>query len=142
MSNTTFKGSNSKSIIQTGEFHYILHKVLVFYVMVIVEQPRVAELGIIFFCSLCVVAWKASSVWLLCFHCILPEWIGSFILHVISLCDRNNALHVYVYDCTCISWKNRLNALHVNGYDRFMYQLYIRRWILALILQVKIPTDL
>lgn len=68
------------------------------------------------------------------------DWVIYF--HVISLCDRNNALHVYVYDCTCISWKNRLNALHVNGYDRFMYQLYIRRWILALILQVKIPTDL
>lgn len=38
--------------------------------------------------------------------------------------------------------ENRFNALHVNDYDWFMYQLYIRRWILALILQVKIPTDL
>lgn len=65
------------------------------------------------------------------------------VIYVISLYERYyNALHVYGYDCTCISWKNRRNALHVNGYDRFMYQLYIRRWILALILQVKIPTDL
>lgn len=109
--------------------------------MVIVEQPRVAGLGIIFFVHYVLLLEKHRLSGYYVFIVFFQNGLGH-LFYVISLCDRNNALHVYVYDCTCISWKNRFNALHVNDYDRFMYQLYIRRWILALILQVKIPTDL
>lgn len=110
--------------------------------MVIVEQPRVAGLGIIFFVHYVLLLEKHRLSGYYVFIVFFQNGLGHLFYMLFSLCDRNNALHVYVYDCTCISWKNRFNALHVNDYDRFMYQLYIRRWILALILQVKIPTDL